>query len=259
LGVPAGEVRVQQGDTGDLPLSGGPSAGSSSLQVGGVTILRAMQAMLDRAREQAGILLEAASADIEFGAGRFTIRGTDRSVSLYELAGALEKQGLSGCAGEATLEGNILTIPNGAYVAEVEVDNGTGHVRLVRFSGVDDVGKRLNPVVAEGQLHGALAQGIGQALLERVVYDPHTGQLLTGSLMDYGLPRADDLCAFELLAADIPTMNNPLGMKGVAEVGCIGAPAAVMNAVIDALGGRHLDMPATPEAVWRALSGGEKE
>jgi aerobic carbon-monoxide dehydrogenase large subunit len=259
LGLAAGEVKVEQGDTGDLPLSGGPSAGSSSLQVGGVTIVRAMQAMLDGAREQAGVVLEAASADLEFGAGRFTIRGTDRSITLYELAGVLEKQGLPGCAGEAALEGNILTIPNGAYVAEVEVDSETGRVRLVRFCGVDDVGKRLNPVVAEGQLHGALAQGIGQALLERVVYDPETGQLLTGSLMDYGLPRADDLCAFELRAADIPTMNNPLGMKGVAEVGCIGAPAAVMNAVIDALNGRHLDMPATPEAVWRALNGGEKE
>ncbi len=259
LGIDEAQVRVRQGDTGDLPLAGGPSAGSSSLQVGGATIVRAMQKMLDAAREQAGHLLEAASADLDYGAGRFTIRGTDRSITLYELAAALEKQGLPGCAGEAALEGNILTIPNGAYVAEVEIDSETGRVRLVRFSGVDDVGRRLNPVVAEGQLHGALAQGIGQALLERVVYDPQTGQLLTGSLMDYGLPRADDLCAFGLQAADIPTMNNPLGMKGVAEVGCIGAPAAVMNAIVDALDGRHLDMPATPEAVWRALNGNEKQ
>jgi carbon-monoxide dehydrogenase large subunit len=166
---------------------------------------------------------------------------------------------LPGCAGKAALDGDILTIPNGAYVAEVEVDGETGLVWLVRFSGVDDVGRRLNPTVAEGQLHGALAQGIGQAMLERVVYEPGTGQLLTGSLMDYRLPRAADLCAFDLRAADIPTMNNPLGMKGVAEVGCIGAPAAVMNAIIDALDGHHLDMPATPEAIWRAVSGSEKQ
>jgi carbon-monoxide dehydrogenase large subunit len=259
LGVDATEVRVQQGDTGDLPLSGGPTAGSSSLQVGGVTIIRAMQQMLDTAREQAAMLLEAASADLDFGAGRFTIRGTDRSISLIELARSQERRGLPGCAGKAALDGDILTIPNGAYVAEVEVDAETGLVWLVRFSGVDDVGRRLNPTVAEGQLHGALAQGIGQAMLERVVYEPGTGQLLTGSLMDYRLPRAADLCAFDLRAADIPTMNNPLGMKGVAEVGCIGAPAAVMNAIIDALDGHHLDMPATPEAIWRALSGSEKQ
>jgi carbon-monoxide dehydrogenase large subunit len=257
LGIDSREIRVQQGDTGELPLSGGPSAGSSSLQVGGVTIVRAMQRMLDGARDQAAMQLEAASADLEYGAGRFTIRGTDRSIGLYELAGALKKQGLPDCAGEASLEGDILTIPNGAYIAEVEVDGETGHVELLRFCGVDDLGRRLNPVVAEGQLHGALAQGIGQALLERVVYDRDTGQLLTGSLMDYGLPRAHDLCAFELHAADIPTMNNPLGMKGVAEVGCIGAPAAIMNAIVDALDGRDLDMPATPESVWRALNGGK--
>ncbi len=254
VGVPLGRVRLMQGDTGKLGATGGPTAGSSSLQVGGVTILRAVEKMIEAAREAAAEQLETASVDLDFAGGRFTVRGTDRWIDLPTLARRLAAADMPGCAGEAALEGPTLTVPNGAYVAEVEVDPETGVVRLLRFSGADDVGRRLNPLLVEGQLHGALAQGIGQALIERVVYDPETGQLLSGSLMDYGLPRATDLPNFDLVAADIPTANNPLGMKGVAEVGCIGAPAAVMNAVIDALGGEEIDMPATPEIVWRALN-----
>ncbi|MFO1058102.1 MAG: xanthine dehydrogenase family protein molybdopterin-binding subunit [Dongiaceae bacterium] len=254
LELAADAVAIEQGDTALLGPTGGPTAGSSSLQVGGVTILRAAERMLAAPRAAAGELLEAAEADLAYGAGRFVIRGTDRAVTLAEIARRQAADGLPGCAGEAALEGPTLTVPNGAYVAEVEIDAETGAVALVRFSGVDDLGRRLNPMVVEGQLHGSIAQGIGQALLEQAVYDPESGQLLTGSFMDYGLPRADDLPFFELLAADIPTGNNPLGMKGAAEVGCIGAPAAVMNAIIDALDGVEIDMPATPESVWRALN-----
>jgi carbon-monoxide dehydrogenase large subunit len=254
LELPGEAVIIEQGDTELLGPSGGPTAGSSSLQVGGVTILRAAERMLEAACAAASELLEAAAADLDYGAGRFVIRGTDRSITLGEIGRRRAAAGLPGCAGEAALEGQILTIPNGAYVAEVEIDAETGAVVLVRFSGVDDLGRRLNPMVVEGQLHGSIAQGIGQALIESAVYDPETGQLLTGSFMDYALPRADDLPFFELQAADLPTSNNPLGMKGAAEVGCIGAPAAVMNAIIDALDGAEIDMPATPEAVWRALN-----
>lgn len=139
----------------------------------------------------------------------------------------------------------------------MEVDPDTGSIRIDRFTAVDDVGRRLNPQLVEGQIHGAIAQGIGQALHERVVYDGDSGQLLTGSLMDYRLPRADDLPMFDLHAADLPTGNNMLGMKGAGEIGCIGAPAAVMNAVADAIGHDNIDMPLTPEGVWRAINSPE--
>jgi carbon-monoxide dehydrogenase large subunit len=254
LGLPVGRIRLLQGDTGKLAATGGPSAGSSSLQVGGVTIMRAVERMLEAARGAAAEQLETAAVDLDFSGGAFVIRGTDRAIDLAALAQRLAAADLPVCAGEAALEGSTLTVPNGAYVAEVEIDPETGEVRLLRFSGADDAGRRLNPMLVEGQLHGALAQGIGQALTERVVYDRATGQLLSGSLMDYGIPRATDLPNFDLVAVDVPTANNPLGMKGVAEVGCIGAPAAVMNAVIDAIGGEEIDMPATPEVVWRALN-----
>jgi carbon-monoxide dehydrogenase large subunit len=253
LGVDLGQVRIVQGDSAAAER-GGPTAGSSSLQVGGVTILRAADIMLDTAREQAAEHLEAAAVDLIYERGRFIIAGTDRSVHLFALAALLEKSGEVGCAGEAALEGNILTIPNGAYVCEVEVDPETGMVVICAFTGVDDVGRRLNPQLVDGQVHGGIAQGIGQALHERVVYDPDSGQMLSGSLMDYGLPRADDLPMLHLHAADIPTENNILGMKGAGEIGCIGAPAAVINAVADAIGTDHIDMPATPERVWRALN-----
>lgn len=253
LGLGMNEVRVVQGDT-ITAESGGPTAGSSSLQVGGATMLRATEAMLQDATRRAAEHLEADAADIVFERGRFVIAGTDRSLGLFELAASLAARGEAGCAGEAALEGNTLTIPNGAYVCEVEIDPDTGTVRIDRFTAVDDVGRRLNPKLVEGQVHGAIAQGIGQALHERVVYDAPTGQLLSGSLMDYGLPRADDLPMFDLQAADIPTANNVLGMKGAGEIGCIGAPAAVINAIADALGHDNIDMPLTPEGVWRAVN-----
>jgi carbon-monoxide dehydrogenase large subunit len=253
LGLGLDQVHIVQGDS-SLADSGGPTAGSSSLQVGGVTILHAADRMLDAACNEAADMLEAAAEDLVYHRGRFVIAGTDRSILLFAVAAEMEAKGEVGCAGEAALEGNILTIPNGAYVCEVEVDPDTGSVTVERFLGVDDVGRRLNPQLVEGQVHGGIAQGIGQALHERVVYDPDSGQMLSGSLMDYGLPRADDLPMFELHAADIPTGNNILGMKGAGEIGCIGAPAAVINALADAIGHDRIDMPATPERVWRALN-----
>jgi carbon-monoxide dehydrogenase large subunit len=252
LGLRLDEVRIVQGDSIGAEF-GGPTAGSSSLQVGGVTILRAADAMLDRARELVAGQLELDKDDISYERGYFYASGTNHSVSLFELTAVLESRGEPGCQGEAALAGNILTIPNGAYVCEVVIDPETGSITIERFTAVDDVGRRLNPQIVEGQIHGAIAQGIGQALHERVVYDPDSGQLLSGSLMDYGLPRADDLPMLDVHAADIPTTNNILGMKGAGEIGCIGAPAAVMNAVADAIGYDTIDMPLTPESVWRAL------
>lgn len=253
LGIDLERVRIMQGDSAAAER-GGPTAGSSSLQVGGVTMLRAADIMLDRARDRASEHLETAAADLVYKNGRFTIAGTDRTVSLFELGADLKRRGQADCAGEAELEGNILTIPNGAYICELEVDPETGAVMICSFTGVDDVGRRLNPQLVDGQIHGGIAQGIGQALHERVAYDPESGQMLSGSLMDYGLPRADDLPMLALCAADLPTDNNILGMKGAGEIGCIGAPAAVINALADAIGTDRIDMPATPERVWRALN-----
>lgn len=257
LGIPLGSVKVVQGDSA-LADNGGPSAGSSSLQVGGVTMLRAVDLLLDQVKSEAADELEVNAGDLEYGAGEFRVKGTDRGLSLFDLAAKLDADDKAPCCGEAQLEGNILTIPNGAYISEVEIDPETGGVRIVRFMGVDDVGERLNPQIVEGQIQGGIAQGIGQALTERVLYDPATGQLLTGSLMDYGLPRADDMPMFELGEADLPTANNILGMKGAGEIGCIGAPAAIMNAIADAIGHDRIDMPATPETVWRAINSSGK-
>jgi len=253
LGIPFDRVKIVQGDSA-LADSGGPTAGSSSLQVGGVTMIRAMDRLLDQAKQHAADELEVNARDLDYGQGEFRVTGTDRVIGLFDLASMLAAQSKAPCCGEATLDGNILTIPNGAYICEVEIDPETGGVTIAQFSGVDDVGKRLNPEVVAGQIHGGIAQGIGQALTERVLYDPATGQLLTGSLMDYGLPRADDMPLFTLAEADLPTDNNILGMKGAGEIGCIGAPAAIMNAIADAIGHDRIDMPAMPEAVWRAIN-----
>ncbi|WP_119273453.1 xanthine dehydrogenase family protein molybdopterin-binding subunit [Taklimakanibacter deserti] len=253
LGLPFDRVKIVQGDSA-LADSGGPTAGSSSLQVGGVTMIRAMDRLLEQAKQHAADELEVNALDLDYGQGEFRVTGTDRVIGLFDLASTLAAQSKAPCCGEAALDGNILTIPNGAYICEVEIDPDTGGVTIARFSGVDDVGKRLNPEVVAGQIHGGIAQGVGQALTERVLYDPATGQLLTGSLMDYGLPRADDMPMFTLGEADLPTDNNILGMKGAGEIGCIGAPAAIMNAIADAIGHDRIDMPAMPEAVWRALN-----
>jgi carbon-monoxide dehydrogenase large subunit len=252
LEIAVERVHVVEGDS-DRIARGGGTGGSSSLPIAATTISRATDAMLDAAREIAAETLEAATGDLEYGDGRFTIKGTDRSLSLVELAGQLPEEKAGQCAGLADFDGELQTVPHGAYVAEVVVDRETGRVHLDRLTAVDDLGVRLNPMIAEGQLHGGIAQGIGQALMEGTVYDADSGQMVTGSLMDYCLPRADDFPDFAMHAADVPTANNPLGMKGAGEVGCIGAPAAIVNAVCDALAIDHIDMPVTAEKVWRAM------
>jgi carbon-monoxide dehydrogenase large subunit len=222
-------------------------------------LLRAARTLRDRLRDRAADLMEVAKGDLVLEGGAFRIVGTDRSMTLARLAANLSGEDREACAGAADVKGDFCSCPNGAYVAEVEIEPDTGEIRIVRFSGVDDVGRRLNPMIVEGQLHGALAQGIGQALFERVVYDEDSGQLLTGSLMDYVLPLAADMPRFELLAADVPSTVNDLGIKGVGECGTIGAPPAIMNAIADAIGHDRIEMPATPERIWMALRDGGAE
>ena len=255
LGIDVGRVRLRQGDSEDMPARTTATGGSSALQIAGINIFHATDAMIENLLPHAGEAMEAAVADIAYGDGKFTVRGTDLSICLADLARQIPPSELNGCAGSADFSGDHVSVPNGAYACELEVDPATGAVEILAFTGVDDAGTRLNPAIVEGQLHGGIAQGVGAALLERIHYD-ESGQLLTGSWMDYALPRAADLTAFALHDAGIPASHNPLGAKGVGEPGTIGAPAAVMNAVADAIGAQDVMMPATPEKVWRAIERG---
>ena len=260
LGIPFRRIRLLQGDS-DALIAGGGTGGSKSMMTSGVAIVEAADKCIEAGRQIAAHVLEAAAADIEFRAGRFVISGTDRSVGLLELAEKLGN-GLSLPPGlppsldvAGVSDGPPSTFPNGCHIAEVEVDPETGLVEVVRYSFVNDFGVVINPLLVTGQAQGGIVQGIGQALREHTVYDAH-GQLLTGSYMDYPLPRADDVPMFRSASHPVPATTNPLGVKGCGEAGCAGALPSVMNALVDALaecGIRHIDMPATPERVWRAI------
>jgi aerobic carbon-monoxide dehydrogenase large subunit len=250
LGIDAARIELHQGDSDHLPRGGG-TGGSGSLLVAGQAAASAARVMLEAARTRAADLLECAAADLGYAGGRFTIAGTDRRVLLEEVAAALPE---GGCTGDADFEGDHRTYPNGVYICEVEVDPATGRTSLASFTGTDDVGQVLDPQRTDGQIAGGIVQGIGQALLEHDRYDPHSGQPLSGSFMDYALPRADDLPYLVLIKHATPAPTSPSGAKGVGEVGAIGAPPAVIAAVCDAIGVRHVDMPATSETVWRALA-----
>jgi carbon-monoxide dehydrogenase large subunit len=211
---------------------------------------------------RAAALRGAARADIEFAGGRFTVAGTDRSASLVEVARfAAEARRLPAgmtpdLAADGEFQPHAVTFPNGCHIAEVEIDPETGAVALLRYSLAEDVGRVFNPLLVQGQVHGGVVQGAGQALGEAIVYDRASGQLLTASFMDYQMPRAADLCDIAIETREVPTAVNPLGAKGVGEAGTVGALAAIMNAVCDALaavGVRHMDMPATPARVWAAI------
>ena len=264
LGMPAGHVRVRQGDT-DLVAHGSGSSGSRSLPYGGNAVLRAAEEAAEKGRAVAAALLETREADVRFAGGRYRIAGTDRSLGFAEVVRASFDAALRpeaetlGLDCEVNHVGRAATFANGCHVCEVEIERATGLVRIVRYTTVDDFGRILNPLLAEGQNHGAVAQGIGQALTEHAVYDAASGQLLAGSFMDYTLPRADDLPLFDGHFAVVPCLTNPLGVKGCGEAGSIVSPAAVMNAVADALrdhgGHERVAMPATPEAIWRILHG----
>ena len=256
LGVPFESIRVVQGDTRRVRYGQG-TGGSSALSVGGVALVQAADKIIETAKGLAAELIEAATADIAFADGVFTVAGTDRGVTMIEVARAAAKNGAP-LADGVLYTAEAHTHANGCHVCEVEVDVETGAVAIVGYTSVDDIGRVLNPMIAEGQVHGGIAQGVGQALCEEARYDAHSGQLLTGSLMDYCLPRADDLPNIAVVFNEQPCATNPLGVKGVGEAGTTGALAAVVNAVVDALseyGVRHVDMPLTSEKVWRAIRG----
>ena len=260
LGIPPGRVRVRQGDSDRIPTGGG-TGGARSLYSEGQAILLTADAVIEKGRQAAADALEAAAGDIVFAAGSFSVTGTDRRIEIIPLAA---RQRARVAAGEDTTlldaaeiaKVETHTFPNGCHLAEVEIDPDTGTIDVIRYAVCDDMGRLINPMIVRGQVQGGVAQGIGQALLERVSYDD-SGQLVAGSFMDYAMPRAADIPNIDVELMEVPCLSNPLGVKGAGEAGAVGSPPAIMNAILNALAGRgvtHLDMPATPEIVWKALA-----
>jgi carbon-monoxide dehydrogenase large subunit len=259
LGIPMDDVEIVHGDTSKV-LFGMGTYGSRSLAVGGTAIVKALDKVVAKGRKIAAHLLEADEADIEFADGQFKVAGTDRSKAFAEIAltayvphnfphDKLEP----GLNENAFYDPSNFTFPAGTYICEVEVDPETGKLSVERFVAVDDFGNIINPMIVEGQVHGGLVQGLGQAMNECGVYDEATGQLTTGTFLDYCMPRADDMPSFEVGTHGTPCTHNPLGVKGCGEAGAIGSPPALINALTDALGVADFAMPATPQRVWAAL------
>lgn len=259
LGIPFESVKLVQGDS-DIVHAGNGTGGSRSITASGQAIVESTRLVIEKGKRAAAHMLEASEADIEFADGAFTIAGTDRSIDIMELAKKLHDGKVPDGVPDSldvdhTSEPVPSAFPNGCHVAEVEVDPDTGVVQIVRYSAVNDFGTVINPMLVAGQLHGGVVQGIGQALMEQVRYD-ESGQPITGSLMDYALPRAEDAPFMEVGDHPVPAKSNPLGTKGCGEAGCAGSLSTVVNAVLDALsdyGIKHMDMPLTPERVWRAI------
>ncbi|MFD2262472.1 xanthine dehydrogenase family protein molybdopterin-binding subunit [Lacibacterium aquatile] len=258
LGLTPDDIEVVQGDT-DRIATGGGTGGSRSVPVGGASVDQASVGLIEKGKQLAAHYLEAAAADIEFADARFTIAGTDRSISWVDVAaraaGGDLPDGDKGFEASSSFKPPASTYPNGCHLVEVEIDPETGGTEVLRYTIVDDFGTIVNPLLLAGQVHGGVAQGLGQALMESIVYDEN-GQLLTGSFTDYAMPRADDLPHIDFTTNSVPCTTNPLGVKGAGEAGTIGATPAVMNAVMDALrskGVQNLHMPATPAKVWQAL------
>ena len=264
LGLPVENVDVVHGDTSKI-LFGMGTYGSRSIAVGGSAIVKALDKIIAKGKKIAAHLMEASEGDIEYESGVFKVAGTDKQKTIGEVAFAayvphnypLDKLE-PGLNENAFYDPANFTYPAGSYICEVEIDPDTGATKVVNFSAVDDFGKIINPMIVEGQVHGGITHGIGQALTEGCRYDPESGQLLTGSFGDYCIPRADDVPSYQLDTRETPCTHNPLGVKGCGEAGAIGAPAAVMNAITDALGVKDLPMPATAETVWKAIQAGKK-
>ena len=262
LGVPFDSVQVLQGDS-DVVGPGSGSGGSRTATVASMGVTLAAEAIVERGRRIAAELMEASAEDVAFAGGTFTIAGTDRGVSLREVVAAsfepasFPESNEIGLQATSHYRAKQYNYPCGCHVCEVEIDPETGALLLVRYTAVNDHGVVINPMLLEGQVHGGIAQGLGQALMERTVYDPETGQLVSGSFMDYAIPRADDVPMIDFKPNCVPARTNPLGVKGVGESGCTAACPAVMNAIVDALaplGVGHVDMPATPERLWTACA-----
>jgi carbon-monoxide dehydrogenase large subunit len=264
LGIDGDRIDVVYGDSDRSPR--GLTGGSRSLPVGGSALHEASLKIIDKGKQIAANLLEASAADIEFGNGEFRIVGTDRHVDLFEVAAAANDPaklppGMAPGLDTTQMQNPAApTYPNGCHIIEVEIDPDSGVTTIERYTVVDDFGAVINPMMLEGQVHGGIVQGLGQALMEEAVYDNDSGQLLSGTFMDYAMPRADNLPNFSFATHNVPCKANPLGVKGAGEAGAIGAPPALINAIVDALhhkGVRHIDMPATPSRVWAALHAAE--
>jgi carbon-monoxide dehydrogenase large subunit len=263
LGVPIESVRVIAGDTDRVTVGGGAHSGRG-MRLGSIVIKKSSDRLIEKGLRIAEHLLETAAADIEFSRGRFAVKGTNHAIGLFEVArAAVERADLpedsrgpfTAACDETVVEASY---PYGAHVCEVEVDPDTGNVTLVNYAAVDDVGRAINPLIIHGQIHGGIAQGVGQALLEHCHYDPDSGQLLAGSFMDYAMPRASDLPFYATELSEVPSSTHPLGIRPAGEGGTVPALAVVINAIVDALselGVRHIEMPATPERVWQAIQG----
>jgi aerobic carbon-monoxide dehydrogenase large subunit len=261
LGVPPEKIRLAQADTDEVAIGRG-TYGSRSMMVGGNALRAAADEVIERGKRFAAHFMETDTADITFADGSFTIAGTDRSMPLAQVAQmSFTPMGLPidlgvGLQGAGTASADVPSFPNGCHICEVEVDAETGTVQIDRYTVVDDIGLVVNPLLARGQIHGGVAQGAGQALGEDVVYNRESGQLMSGSLLDYRLPRADDLPTISVDFSPVPSLSNLLGIKGVGEGGTVAATPTVMIAILDALapfGVADLPMPATPERVWRAI------
>jgi carbon-monoxide dehydrogenase large subunit len=261
LGIEADKVRFRNGDTDEV-LTGTGTFGSRSMATGGSALVIAADKVIARGKKLASHLLEAADADIVFEGGKFTVAGTDKAISLIDVAkasfmpGRLPRGSEMGLFETGTYDGGAPTYPNGCHICEIEIDEATGAIEMVRYVAVDDCGRVINPLLLEGQMHGGIAQGVGQALMENLNYDPQSGQLMSGSFMDYAMPRASDFCAIEMESNEVLAKTNALGVKGGGEAGTVGGLAAMMNAINDALAradADYLQMPCTPERVWRAL------
>jgi carbon-monoxide dehydrogenase large subunit len=261
LGVPEDCVRLVTGDTDRVEFGAGSHSGRS-LRLAATTIHDASQQIIAKGRQIASHLLEAAEADLVFAEGRFVVAGTDRAVDLFAVAAAAKAgsalpEALCGpLDGTGDVVSRVSSFPHGFHVAEIEIDRETGKVELARYSAVDDVGRAVNPLILHGQTHGGIAQGAGHALWEQCVYDPGSGQLASGSLMDYVLPRAADLPFFATGISEVPSTSHPLGFRGGGEGGITPALGVIVNTIVDAvadLGVSHIEMPATPERVWRAM------
>ncbi len=267
LGLDPDDIGFNEGDTSLLAFGGG-TGGSRSATLGGSAVLGASEKIVEKATRMAAHLMEAAEADIEFADGTFTVAGTDKTISLTEVAKASYKPKAMpadiepGLGVVFTYEAPQENFPNGCHACELEIDPETGVIEILSYKVVDDVGTVLNPLTLKGQIMGGVAHGVGQALLEEIQFDPDSGQLVTGSFMDYTMPRADNMSYVDVLSNPCPTATNPLGCKGAGEAGTVGAVPCVMNAVVDALseyGIRHIDMPATPAKVWEAIEAAKKD
>jgi carbon-monoxide dehydrogenase large subunit len=261
LGVPIDSVQLVTGDTDRVSVGGGSHSGRA-LRLGSIVMLRASDEIIAKGLRIASHVLEVGEADLEFAGGRFTVKGTDRSIGIFAVAAAAQTRNdlpddlrgkLDAISDEVM---PLAAFPYGCHVCEVEIDPETGVVQIARYSAVDDVGRAVNPMIVHGQVQGGITHGIGQALLEQIRYDPQSGQLLSGSLMDYAVARAADVPFFATELSEVPSPTHPLGIRPAGEGGTTPALGAVVNAIVDALaefGVTHIEMPATPERVWRAI------